>query len=169
MKYISVLVFTIFLAWTWHVIHSSSSISFETHSGIQEKLAGLITQTIKAKRPSATDIIVEKLWTEVLSDSKVQAHFVYSFKDQSEGGLVTTEIQGDGLLERQPSQNENEDRWSLSKVHTSNDAIMFDDAMIVTADGKETPDEAAPAADSNKEKSEQNPEQKNQSQPEENK
>lgn len=144
MKYISVLVFAVFLTWTWHVIHSSSSISFETHSGIQEKLAGLITQTIKAKRPSATDIIVEKLWTEVINDSKVEAHFIYSFKDQSEGGLVTTEIQGDGMLERQPSQNENEDRWSLTKVHTSNDAIVFDDALIVTADGKETPDEAAP-------------------------
>jgi hypothetical protein len=153
MKYISVLVFAVVLAWTWHVIHSSSTISFETQSGIQEKLAALITETIKAKRPSASDIIIEKLWTEVIGDNKVQAHFVYSFKDQSEGGFVTTQIQGDGTLERQPSQNENEDRWALTNVHTSNNAIMFDDALIVTADGKE-PSEEAPSANETQEKSE---------------
>jgi hypothetical protein len=143
MKYISVLVFAIVLGWTWHVIHSSSSISFETHSGIQEKLAELITSTIKAKRPTATDIFIEKLWTEVVSEDKVEAHFRYSFKDQSEGGgVTTTEIQGTGLLQRQPSQNDDQDRWSLTKVHTSNNAVSFDDAVIITADGKDETSES---------------------------
>lgn len=158
MKYISVLVFAIVLGWTWHVIHSSSSISFETHSGIQEKLAELITSTIKAKRPTATDVIIEKLWTDVISDDKVEAHFVYSFKDQSDAGVTTTEIQGTGVLERQPAKDDQQDRWSLTKVHTSNDAVVFDDAVIVTADGKETPDEATPATSENK--SEAQPQQK---------
>lgn len=156
MKYISVLVFAVVLAWTWHVIHSSSAISFETHSGIQEKLANLITQTIKAKRPAATDILIEKLWTEAVNDDKVEAHFLYSYKDQSEGGVVTRQIEGDGTLERQKSQTENEERWSLTKVHTSNDAISFDDAMIITADGKDD-DAAAPAGEEKKSESEAKP------------
>jgi hypothetical protein len=158
MKYISVLVFAIVLGWTWHVIHSSSSISFETHSGIQEKLAELITSTIKAKRPTATDVMIEKLWTEVISDDKVEAHFVYSFKDQSEGGITTTEIQGSGLLERQAAKDD-QDRWSLTKVHTSNDAVVFDDAVIITADGKETPENSqTPANSENKTETQPQPE-----------
>lgn len=144
MKYLSLILFTAALAWTWNLVHNDSDISFETHSGIQEKLALLISDTIVAKRPNATDILIEKVWTEVLSPEKVRAFFVYSFKDQSEeAGLVSTQIQGEGILERQADDGSGNDRWVLTKVQTSNDVIQFNEATIVTAspDGSETVDE----------------------------
>jgi len=39
MKILSLIVFVILLSWTWHVVHSSAPIEFETHSDIQQKIA----------------------------------------------------------------------------------------------------------------------------------
>jgi len=144
MKYISLIVFTAALVWTWDVVHHHNGIDFETHSGIQEKLATLINDTIKARRPTASEIVIEKIWTEVISSNKVRAFFTYSFKDNSEasGGIVTSQIKGEGLLERQPNDGSGNDRWSLTKVHTTSDAIQFDEATIVTGNSTETSLEA---------------------------
>lgn len=148
MKYISLILFTVALAWTWNLVHTESDISFETHSGIQEKLAVLISDTIKAKRPQASDILIEKIWTEVMSGEKVKAFFVYSFKDQTEeSGTVTSQIRGEGILERQGTDDEGNDKWVLTKVQTSSDAIQFDDATIVTSSPDESTTEAAPSTE----------------------
>lgn len=136
MKYVSLILFTIALAWTWNLVHSEAPISFETHSGIQEKLAGLITDTIKAKKPTASEIVIEKIWTEVMSHEKVKAFFVYSFKDNTETGMVSTQIHGEGVLERKEQTEDGQDHWVLTKVQTSSDAIQFDDATIVTGSAK---------------------------------
>lgn len=148
MKYISLVLFVVALGWTWHLVHSESPVSFETHSGIQEKLAQLITDTIKAKRTGASDIVVQKIWTEVINKEKVKAFFVYSFKDSSESGVVSSEIRGEGLLEHQGLDEAGNDRWVLSKVQTSSDAIQFEDAMIITGFSQDEPAaaEATPAA-----------------------
>lgn len=139
MKYLSLLLFIAALAWTWNLVHTESDISFETHSGIQEKLAALITDTIKARRPHATDILIEKVWTEVLSPQKVKAFFVYSFKDASEeSGPVSSQIQGEGILERQSDDGSGNDRWILTKVQTSSDAIQFEEAAVIKS-GPEEP------------------------------
>jgi hypothetical protein len=148
-KYISLILFVVALSWTWHLVHSDSPVSFETHSGIQEKLANLIVDTIKSKRANASDIVIQKIWTEVVSSEKVKAFFVYSFKDNSESGPVTSEIKGEGLLEHQGEDAEGNDRWVLTKVQTSSDAIQFDDATIITGSPNGTAEvnpEAAPAA-----------------------
>ena len=149
MKYISLIVFAAFLIWTWNVIHNESPISFQTHSGIQEKLAVIINDTIKAKRPTVSEVVIEKIWTEVISDTKVKAFFIYSFKDNSEGGVVTSQIKGEGLLERQASEDPTVDKWALTNVKTSNDNIQFDDSTIITGSASgplEAPVETAPAA-----------------------
>lgn len=138
MKYVSLVLFTIALAWTWNLVHSTSDISFETHSGIQEQLAVLITDTIKAKKPTASEIVVQKIWTEVLSNDKVKAFFIYSFKDNTESGIVTSEIRGNGILERKGLTPEGNDHWVLTDVHASSDAIQFDDATIVTGSSNST-------------------------------
>jgi hypothetical protein len=151
MKYISLIIFTIALAWTWHLVHSEHDISFETHSGIQEKLAALIMDTIKAKRPSASEVVIEKIWTEVLSAEKVKAFFVYSFKDVSESGPVNSEIQGEGLLERKNDAGDDQDHWVLTQVHTTNDAIQFEDATIVTGSENSTDTESTAPSQENSE------------------
>lgn len=146
MKYLGVIAFVAALTWTWNIIHLDSPVSFETHSGIQEKLAGLIQETIKAKRPNASEIQIDKIWTELLTPGKVKAFFVYTFKDSESGGTSTT-IKGEGLLERQDEDGSGLDHWVLTKVKTTNDSVSFDEGLVVTpGDSKPEPDSVvAPA------------------------
>ena len=145
MKYISLIVFVAALIWTWHLVNRESVVSFETHSGNQEKLGNLITETIKTKRPNASEIKIQKIWTEAVDENHVKAFFIYTFKDNSDAGLVTSEIKGEGLLEHQPADGSGNDRWSLTKVHTSNDAIQFDEALIISGSASGAPENATPA------------------------
>jgi hypothetical protein len=131
MKYLGVIAFVAALTWTWNIIHSDSPVSFETHSGIQERLASLIENTIKAKRPTASEVQIEKIWTELLSPGKVKAFFIYTFKD-SEGEPSRTTIKGEGLLERQAADSSGLDHWMLTKVKTTSDAIVFEEGLVVT-------------------------------------
>lgn len=160
MKYLALIVFAVALAWTWNIVHKDPQVSFETHSGIQEKLAVLITDTIKAKKPTATDIVVDNVWTEFVGENKVKAHFLYSFKEPSESGMITSQIKGDTTLERQPDDGSGLDRWQLGKVQTTSDAIVFDDGLLVTP-GAEDPNPPSIFSEAQAaEKSEQNSDQK---------
>lgn len=140
MKYLSVLAFLAALSWTWSIIHSDSPISFETHSGIQEKLGSLIEETIKTKLASAQDIHIEKIWTELLTPGKVKAFFIYSFKEAQAGnsGAVATTIKGEGILERQPDDGSGLDHWVLTKVKTTNDSVVFAEGLIVSPEKSNT-------------------------------
>lgn len=143
MKYLSLLLFTVALVLTWKVIHKSPEITFETHSGIQEKLGVFIVDTIKSKKPGATDILIEKVWTEPVNEKQVKAFFIYSYKDKTAEGVISTTIQGEGILERQAPDDTGADRWQLTQVQSTNDAISFDDALIVTPGGGDAEPEAA--------------------------
>lgn len=140
MKYISLLVFTAALAWSWNVIHGDVAISFETHAAIQEKLATVIADSVKARKPNASDILIEKIWTEVISEKKVKAFFIYSFKDSTESGVVSSQIKGQGFLERQSTDDPTVDKWVLTQVRTSSDAIEFVDSTIITGSPEGSPD-----------------------------
>lgn len=151
MKYLSVVFFAVALAWTWNIVHSKAEISFETHSSIQEKLAVLIRDTVKAKRPTATEIVVDKIWTEVIAVGKVKASFIYSFKDASEQGLITTKIHGQAILDRKESSADGNDQWNLSQFQTSSDDIEFQDATFVTGNPNTADTPTTPQPEQNSE------------------
>jgi hypothetical protein len=132
-KIVSLVIFTAALAWSWNLIHSSQAIGFETHSGIQEKLAILIKQTVLAKRPNARNFKISRLWTESLSDTKVRAVFAYSFSETSEDGQNTDQsVEGEAILFREPKDESKMDKWKLQSVKTTNDAVSFTDGVVVT-------------------------------------
>lgn len=138
MKYLGVLSFIFLASWTWNIVHTDSEVNFETHSGIQLKLGALIEETIKTRKPESTDIKIEKIWTEFINKSKVKAYFIYSFKDNDQSGITSTTIQGEGLLERQKDDGSGVDRWSLTHVRTTNDAVVFEEGLVVTPDDTNT-------------------------------
>lgn len=149
-KILSLVVFAVALVWTWSLIHSSAGIGSETHSGIQEKLATLIQQTVSKKRPTAQDIQVTRLWTESVDDNKVRAVFAYRFSETVEGGeKLEQTVEGEAVLHREPGPDPRIDNWVLQKVTTTNDNVAFDQGSIVTpvagAD-EEAPGAPQPAA-----------------------
>lgn len=143
-KIVSLVVFIAALAWTWNVIHSSQAVGFETHSGIQVKLAELITQTLAAKKPHAKDLSITRLWTEALNDNKVRAVFAYKFIDTSEEGESLEQvIEGEAVLYRSPSEDASIDGWTLQSVKTTNDIVVFTEGSTITPgpDAEATPAE----------------------------
>ena len=140
MKYVSLVIFVAALAWTWSVIHSEASVPFETHSAIQEQLASHIIEKIKAQRPNATDILVEKMWTEILSPDKLKAHFAYSFKENLESGAAISKITGEGMLVHEGEDAEGRPRWVFTKGPASSNAIQFDDTTVITGSPNGSPD-----------------------------
>lgn len=149
-KILSLIVFAVVLIGTWFLIHSSPSVGFETHSGIQEKLIALITETVSAQKAQARDFKIVKLWTETLEDNKVRAVFAYRFNEPGEGNEMTEQtVEGEAILHREPSTDENIDRWVVQSARTTNDSVNFVEGMIVTpvpGDGEEGAPENAPAA-----------------------
>lgn len=145
-KIVSLVIFIAALVWTWNVIHTSQAVGFETHSGIQAKLAELITQTLTTKRPQAKDLAITRLWTETLSDNKVRAVFAYKFTDVAEDGEAMEQIiEGEAVLYRDVSDQENVDKWVLQSVKTTNDIVVFTEGSTITP-GEDVPAEATPAA-----------------------
>lgn len=132
-KIISLIVFVVALIWTWNIIHNSQSIGFETHSGIQEKLAELIKQTIASKKPESKDLQVTRLWTEPMNDNKVRAVFAYKFTEPAEDGESTEQsIEGEAILHREVSDNKDVDKWTLQSVKTTNDVLIFSEGSTIT-------------------------------------
>ena len=142
MKYLSVLVFAVLLSSTWYIISSEAAIPLETHVGIQSKLGQLILDSVRAKKPSATAVQVDSVWTEPAGTNpvRVRAHFAYRFSESSgESGKTETSIKGEGILVKQSDDGSGFDKWSLTDVKTSNDSLVFQDAMVITTGGDEPP------------------------------
>ena len=138
-KILSLIVFIAALVWTWNVIHTTEAVGFETHSGIQEKLAELITQTLATKKPLAKDLVITRLWTETLGDNKVRAVFACKFSEPSEGSeVISQEIEGEAVLHREPTQENGVDNWVLQSVKTTNDLVVFTEGSTITP-GAEAP------------------------------
>lgn len=141
-KIFSLVVFIAALIWTWNVINTSQAVGFETHSGIQMKLAELIQNTLTTKKPNAKDLSITRLWTEALSDNKVRAVFAYKFIEKSETGESLEQmIEGEAILHREPSQEAGVDNWSLQSVKTTNDLVVFTEGSTISPG---TPTEAPP-------------------------
>lgn len=134
MKYLSVLFFAWALIWTWNIVHSSTGLNTETHSGIQSAMAQLIQATILQKRPHARDFLIQKMRTEEREEGEVRVYFQYAFNEpDSDGQVVATQISGVASLERSHSgSGEASEQWSLKNVRTTNDVISFDKGLMIT-------------------------------------
>lgn len=132
-KIISLVIFVVAMAWTWNIIHTADAIGFETHSGIQEKLAELIGNTLVAKKPQAKDLNIRRLWTESIGDNKIRAVFAYSFTEPSQGGGDLEQvIEGEAILYRGLSETGEVDQWVLQSVKTTNDVVVFTEGSLIT-------------------------------------
>jgi hypothetical protein len=138
-KIISPLVLAAVLLWTWHIVHSQSAIGFETHSGVQLKLAELIGNTLQAKKPDAENLQIVKIWTAPLNENKIQAVFSYKFTEKSQDGDPAEKvIQGEAILHREPSEDPTLDKWILQSVRTQLESLDFSEGSVVLPETEAT-------------------------------
>ena len=136
-KLLSFVIFSALLVWTWNIVHSTSSVAFETHSGIQEKLTELIKSSILLKKPAATDFVMKKIWSETVSRNKVRAVFSYGYKEPQEGKeMIEQTIDGEAMLYKEAADiaaNSNDEKWILQSVKTTNDVVVFSEGEVINS------------------------------------
>lgn len=145
MKYLGSIFFLVMMVWTWNSIHSVTAIPFETHAGLQNRLAELIKSTLAEKKPDAQNLEITKLWTEPLSDSKVKAFFSYKyFEPSTDSAAAESRIEGEVILERRLTENSEQDPWTILEVKTTVGEVSFSDGIVVNM--TDTPEKAIPVA-----------------------
>lgn len=153
-KIISPLVLVILLVWSWQVVHTESAIGFETHSGVQLKLAELIGNTLQAKKPEAENLQIIRIWTAPLSDNKIQAVFSYKFTEKTEDTETAEKIiQGEAVLYREPTEDPTIDKWVLQSVRTQLESLNFNEGSVVLPETEAsvvTPEVTAPVEEPKK-------------------
>lgn len=138
-KIISPLVLAILLIWSWQVVHTESAIGFETHSGVQLKLAELIGNTLQAKKPEAENLQIIRIWTAPLSDNKIQAVFSYKFTEKTEDTETAEKIiQGEAVLYREPTEDPTIDKWVLQSVRTQLESLNFNEGSVILPETEAT-------------------------------
>ncbi len=136
-KVISLAVFLILLTWTWSLIHSEPTVSFETHSIIQQKLAEIIQLSVQKHRPNAKEFSLVRLWTETLSSDKISAHFTYRFAEGETTQISNETISGKAFLKKTTSEDQSQENWQIEKVQTSNSQIVFQEGDLINSSPQE--------------------------------
>ncbi len=146
-KIISLVILLVGLVWSWSMFNSPSKMNTQIHAEIQSKLAILIEDTIKNKKPNSSDFEMNQMYTSAINENLVSAHFSYKFKDKMDAGTPEAEgieqsISGYALLAKTPSENADLQKWVVQSIKTNQESVSFDEGLVVTADGNasaETP------------------------------
>lgn len=97
MKYISVAILILFMAWTWSLATTERAFSLEQHKRVESGVEKDIRAFIMRKYPQTTDLYCQELYTEVVEPSvEMLAHF----RCRTEGAVdanetVTQTFEGD--------------------------------------------------------------------------
>lgn len=151
-KLVSFFIFIAAFVWTWGLFTSKNSIGIDVHAGIQSKLAILIQDSIKAKRPNSSHFSLQKIYTEKLDDNKIKAYFSYRYSDAlEEQEEVEQVMSGEAILSRGLSEDPKVQKWVIQSVKTDVNNLAFKEGLVITSDGKSTV-EAPPAEPSEQKK-----------------
>lgn len=138
MKLVSVLIFIGAFVWTWSLLTTKSTVGIDVHAGIQSKLAILIEETIKNKRPNSSNFEVNKIYTEKIDDNKIKAHFSYKFMDTLEDNEKSEQtITGQAILNRSLSEDPNIQKWIIQSVKTDSNSIEFKEGLVISSEDNE--------------------------------
>lgn len=156
-KLASFLIFAIAFTLSWLTFNNQATIGIDIHAGIQSKLAVMIEETLKAKKPNVSDFILTKMHTEKIDDNKIRAIFSYKYTEGLEEKESAQQmIAGEAILSRGVSENPNLQKWIVQSIKTGSSRVEFKEGTVITSDGKmtepepESPAESAttPSADS---------------------
>lgn len=96
-KYIATAIALVLMAWTWDLAHSERDVALEQRRELEMSLEEMIVQYIKARRPGATDVIFQQLFSEDLPSSKpdmreMLVRFRYLINEPASSGEMTEQV-----------------------------------------------------------------------------
>lgn len=137
MRYLAVLLILMAMISTWRVVNNAAPIESRIHGHLQRQLMNMIQSYVAEKRPAASPVVFNYLWTETLNSEEVKAYFSISYTDVIDDGGATDEKRaGTALLKRLKGEEEVEgektERWSLESVQVDQETLVFTDAIVIT-------------------------------------
>ena len=136
-KIVSLFIFLASFVWTWSLLTTKSTIGIDVHAGIQSKLAILIQDSIKAKKPNSSNFSIQRLYTEKMDDNKIKAYFSYRYFDVlEEQEEVEQTLTGEAILNRGLSEDPKIQKWVIQSVKTDVNSVSFKEGLVITSDGE---------------------------------
>lgn len=140
MRYLSLIVVVILMAWSWSLVHRPSDLPESAHIEIQQDLKRLITDYIEKNLPTSKNLKFERMWTESQKENQVRASFIYSFDEEDgEVGSTRVQIEGYAVLNRQLRPKDGLEVWSFDELHVLNNHIEFEEGIHIEP-GKQAQD-----------------------------
>lgn len=147
-KLLSLFIFVGAFVWTWSLFNAKNAIGIDVHAGIQSKLALLIQDAVKAKKPNSSNFQLNQIYTEKMDDNKIQAFFTYKFTDVLTDDEKTEQtISGQAILNRALSEDPNVQKWTIQSVKTNTNGVEFKEGLVITSEGKAPSEVPAPATE----------------------
>ena len=145
MKYIAAAVILIAMAWTWKLTGAEPGLSLQEHKSLEMQVQDAIREAIKLKRPAATDVIFQQIFTETIRpNERVRARFRYSVTEPvSEGDVTKQLIEGVADLASEDGGR----TWKWSGEDVKSPTLEFQRGSLV---GPDTRGATAPPAEPEK-------------------
>ena len=122
------------MTWTWSVVHSYSPLDTEAHAAIQNQLLNYLQQKIIDKNPDATNLAFPKLWTETITENKIQASFEITYTNKGDPSSINR-VKGDLVLYREPTSKKKEVEWRVIEPKITDQSMEFGEGIIITPNG----------------------------------
>lgn len=87
MKYISLLVVVLFIAFTFWFSRKTEDLTLDQMNKMNSMITQYMTQAVQTNQPNATEIDFSKISTEILEEGKkMRAHFSFSYVEPNAAG-----------------------------------------------------------------------------------
>ena len=93
MKYLAAAFILAAMAWTWSLSRSDRAFDLADHKEVETQVKTIITRYVKEKRPAATDVVFQQLFTETIkAGSEMRANFRYRIEEPMGAEDATSEV-----------------------------------------------------------------------------
>ncbi|MCM2280482.1 MAG: hypothetical protein NDI61_01395 [Bdellovibrionaceae bacterium] len=139
MKYISLVIMIVLMAWTWSAANSTRHYGLQESGAMETEIETVIVDYIRTQRPTLKSVNFRQLFTEVVRpDEEIRAHMKYSIVDSAANGdLVEQQFQGTLLLVK----SKQDQTWRSAAINIQSPLVEFKEGAQISAG----PDEATPA------------------------
>lgn len=130
MKYISLVITIVLMAWTWSLATSSSEYGTRESREMETDIEAAITEFVASQRPSLQDIRFHQLFTEVVRpNQEIRAHLKYTVVDSTSGGeTVEQSFQGTLTLIKSPQAQ----TWRSAAINIQSPLVEFRDGAKIS-------------------------------------
>ena len=140
MKYLATALILTAMAWTWRLSTTGGDHSFtlEDHKAVEAQVQEIITRYVKDKRPAATEVVFQQLFTETIkAGAEMRANFRYRIAEPFKDGEATAEVfEGTVRL----GSTDGGQNWSWLGEAVKAPAIEFQKGMQVLGPKTDRPD-----------------------------